>query len=104
MSNQYYHNARKRQPEKLGDAINEMLKSFNIEDKFHETNLVNSWERVMGAAIAKRTSKIYIREKKLYVHLTSAPLRHELNMSKNQILVLLAKEFGQPIVNEVIIL
>ncbi|KOF04109.1 hypothetical protein OB69_03760 [Roseivirga seohaensis subsp. aquiponti] len=99
-----YPNNRKGQPESIGDAVKEMLKSFNIEQKFHETNLINSWEQVMGVAIAKRTSKIYIKDKKLYVHLTSAPLRHELNMSKNKILVLLAKEFGSPIVNDVVLL
>ncbi|MFT6971505.1 MAG: putative nucleic acid-binding Zn ribbon protein [Roseivirga sp.] len=104
MSEKFYRAPRKRQPENIGDAIKDMLKSFNIEQKFNETNLINSWEQVMGVAIAKRTSKIYIKDKKLFVHLTSAPLRHELNMSKGKILVLLAKEFGQPIVNEVILL
>lgn len=104
MSERYYKAPRKSQPENIGDAVKDMLKSFNIEQKFNETNLINSWERVMGLAIAKRTTKIYIKDKKLYVHLSSAPLRHELNMSKNKILVLLAKEFGQPIVNEVILL
>jgi len=80
-----------------------MLKAFKIEGRFHESNLVNSWEKVMGSPIAKRTSKLYIHEKKLYVHLTSAPLKHELNMSREKILVMLTKEFGESIINEVII-
>lgn len=80
-----------------------MLQAYRIEDRFDETGLVASWERVMGTPIAKRTSKIYIHDKKLFVYLTSAPLRHELMMSRDRILVLLTKEFGKPIVNEVII-
>ncbi len=91
------------EPELVGNAIRNMLKAYHIEDKFDEANLVASWENVMGPAIAKRTSKIYIKDKKLFVYLTSAPLRHELNMSRDRILVLLTKEFGKPIVNEVII-
>lgn len=94
---------RKSEPETIGSAIQDFLKAFKIEDRFAETNLINSWERVMGAPIAKRTEKIYIRDKKLFVYLTSAPLRHELNMQRDKILVMLTKEFGQPIVNEVII-
>lgn len=94
---------RKNEPTDLGSAIKEMLKAFKIEDRFHESNLVNSWEKVMGTPIAKRTSKLYIRDKKLYVYLTSAPLKHELSMSRDKILVLLAKEFGNSIINEVII-
>lgn len=87
----------------VGDAIKNMLKAYHIEDQFEEANLINSWELVMGPAIAKRTSKIYIRDKKLFVYLTSAPLKHQLSMSRDKILVLLTKEFGKPIVNEVII-
>ena len=80
-----------------------MLKAYQIEDRFDEANLIASWEQVMGPAIAKRTNKIYIQDKKLFVYLTSAPLKHELNMSRDKILVLITKEFGKPIVNEVII-
>ena len=80
-----------------------MLKRFRIEGKFDETKLISQWEKVMGAPIAKRTTKIYIRNKKLFVHLSSAPLKHELNMSRDRILVLLTKELGKPIVNEVVI-
>lgn len=97
------HAGRKHEPAPLGDAIRDMLKAFRIEDKFDETNLINHWEKVMGTPIAKRTSKIYIHNKKLFVHLTSAPLKHELNMSRDRILLMLTQEFGKPIVNEVII-
>lgn len=95
--------SRKGQPESLGDAIQEMLKSFRIEDKFNEATLVNSWEKIMGSPIAKRTTKVYIMDKKLFVHIESAPLKHELNMSRDKILVLIAKELGSSIVNEVVI-
>ena len=97
-----YH-TRSAQPSPVGDAIRDMLKAYHIEDRFDETQLITSWEKVMGVPIAKRTSKIYIRDKKLFVYLTSAPLKHELNMSKDKILVLLAKEFGRPLINEVVI-
>ena len=94
---------RKNEPTDLGTAFKEMLKAFRIEGRFHENNLINSWEKVMGTPIAKRTSKLYIHDKKLYVFLSSAPLKHELNMSRDKILVMLTKEFGESIINEVII-
>lgn len=97
------YKGRKAEPESIGDAITEMLKAYRIEGKFFETDLVNSWERVMGNPIAKRTSKIYIRDKKLFVHISSAPLKHELSMSRDKILVLLTKEIGQSVINEVIV-
>ncbi|NVK33385.1 MAG: DUF721 domain-containing protein, partial [Rhodobacteraceae bacterium] len=45
----------------------------------------------------------YIKDKKLFVHIESAPLKHELSMSRDKILVLIAKELGSSIVNEVVI-
>lgn len=96
------HN-RKNEPTDLGSAIDEMLKAFKIEGRFHESNLINSWEKVMGTPIAKRTTKLFIKNKKLFVYLSSAPLKHELNMSRGKILVMLTKEFGDQIINEVII-
>lgn len=103
MSTYRSRHGRKNEPTDLGSAIKEMLKAFKIEDRFHESNLVGSWEKVMGSPIAKRTSKLYIKDKKLFVHLTSAPLKHELSMSRDKILVMLSKEFGDSIINEVII-
>ena len=94
---------RKAEPEKINNVITEMLKAFRIENKFYETDLLNSWERIMGKPIAKRTTKLYIRNKKLYVHISSAPLKNELNMSRDRILILLTKEIGRPLVNEVIV-
>ena len=94
---------RSSEPQQLGNAISSMLKSFRIEDKFQETNLINSWENIMGKAIANRTTKIYISNKKLFVHLNSAPLKHELNMSKDKLLVLIVGEIGAPVINEVVI-
>ena len=56
----------------------------------------------MGRPIAKRTSKIYIKDKS-FLYILLAPLKHELSMSRDKILVLLSKEFGDSIINEVII-
>lgn len=103
MTNYRSRNGRKNEPTDLGSAINDMLKAFKIEGRFHESNLVNSWEKVMGTPIAKRTTKLFIKDKKLFVYLNSAPLKHELNMSRGKILVMLTQEFGESVINEVII-
>ena len=56
----------------------------------------------MGNAIASRTLKVFIRDKKLYVKLSSAPLRNELSMSKSKIITLLNKDFEKTVIDEVI--
>ena len=86
---------------KMSEAMSDLLKSYRIEDKYYESQLIDSWERIMGAPIAVRTNKIYIKDKVLIVHVSSAPLRQELEMSKDRILELLEKEMGRKIVEKV---
>ncbi len=82
--------------------MSDLLKEYRIEDKYLESRLIESWERIMGGPIANRTSRIYIKDKVLFVHLSSAPLRQELEMSKDRVLDLLEKESGQKVVEKVV--
>lgn len=58
----------------------------------------------MGSPIAKRTSKIYFQENKLFVKLNSAPLKHELTMSKSKIIKMLNEDAGSNVIEEIIFL
>ena len=86
----------------MKEAVQDLLNAYRIKDRFDEAQLISSWEKLMGPPIAKRTNKIFIKNKVMFVELNSAPLKHELNQSKSKVLSLFSKEFGQGIVNEVI--
>lgn len=86
----------------LKDVIDAMLKSYNLSKRFDQTTLVAAWNKIMGQAIANRTSKIEIRNNVLVVTLNSAPLKHELNNSRQKVMDLLEKEFGKPVVKDVL--
>jgi predicted nucleic acid-binding Zn ribbon protein len=101
---------RKSQPDyngantvRLGDAIQELLKTYRIKSKFDEANLVQSWERLVGKPVAKRTKKVYVRNKVLFVELDSAAMKQDLNLHKAQILELFTREFGN-VIDELIIM
>ena len=85
----------------LKDCIGNMLESYKIIDKYDETFLVSSWEAMMGKAIASRTSKLFIKNKILYVTLTSAPLKNELNLGKSKIVKFLNEKTGKEVITEV---
>ena len=53
---------------------------MNLGGKLNETAVINSWEEIVGKAISSRTSKIYINDHILYVHLNSSVVRNELLM------------------------
>ena len=56
----------------------------------------------MGPTVANRTTKIYFRDKKLFVYLNSAPLREELFNGRDKIIKLLNEEAGTEIIEEII--
>ncbi len=88
----------------VGEAMRELLEVYQLKAKFEQTQLINSWERLMGAPIAKRTDKLFINDRKLYVKLSSAALKQELNMSKSKILAIFLREFDEVIVEDVVFL
>ncbi len=85
-------------------AIDQWLKSFNLQTKFNETYLVAFWERMMGATIASRTKQLYVRNKILYLFIESAPLRNELALAKTKLIDLLNKEVGENVIEDIVLL
>jgi len=88
----------------LKDCIGNLLETYKIQDKFDETSLIASWESMMGKAIATRTTKLFIKNKILYVTLTSAPLKNELNLGKTKIVKFLNEQAGKEVITEVVFL
>ena len=80
-----------------------MLKAYKLDGKLKELKLIHSWERLMGKMIAKYTKEIYIKEKKLYIKIDSAPLRHELMYSREKIRTILNEDAGEVLIEDVIL-
>lgn len=88
----------------MGQAIRELLNSYRLTTKFDEANLVGSWERLAGKPIARRTKKISIRNKVLFVELDSPSMKHDFSLHKAQVLELFKKEFGAGIITDIIVM
>ena len=88
----------------IGSAFKSLLHEYHLEDKYKEKQLMASWSRIMGHPIAIRTNKLYFKDKKLSVHLSSAPLKSELDHSKNKVMEILNREIGEGVVEDIIFL
>ena len=65
---------RRNNAEHIGDVIRLFLRQQGLESPLNEYRLVQAWKDVVGPAMARYTSNLYIKNQTLYVHLTSAVL------------------------------
>ncbi len=87
----------------LKAVIEEFLKTFRLEDKLGETRIIGSWEKVVGAMVARHTQRLSIRNKVLYVKLDSAALRNELMFAREKIVKALNKEAVTATIEEIVL-
>ena len=93
---------RENEIQPVGKAIRDLLNSYNLSTKYDEATLISSWERMAGKPIAKRTKKIYIRNKILFIEFDSPTMRHDFSLYKQQILDMFRKEFGEGVITEIV--
>jgi predicted nucleic acid-binding Zn ribbon protein len=86
----------------LKEAIDEFLKTFKLEKKIKEQQIINSWENVVGKGIARYTEQIKIKDGVLLVKLRSSVVRDELSYSKEKLLKALNSISGQPILKDIV--
>ncbi len=96
------HFGRKKEAKPLESAFNDLLKAYRLEDKFKEKLLILSWPDLVGKTIADRTGDIFMRDKKLYVRITSGPVKKELQMNKSKVFTLLLEHVGEGVVEDLV--
>ncbi len=88
----------------IGQAINKLLSSYHLKSKFDEASVVGSWERLVGKPIARRTKKVFIKNKVLFVQIESSSMKHDISLHKTHILEIFQKEFGKDTIQEIVLM
>ncbi|OYX23737.1 MAG: RNA-binding protein [Algoriphagus sp. 32-45-6] len=95
--------SRKKEAAPLEAAFKELLKAYRLEDKYQEKLLIASWSQLVGQTIASRTESVYIKDKKLFVKVSSGPIKKELQMNRSKVMALIDEKIGKGVVNELIV-
>ncbi len=86
----------------LAEAIKDFVSEMGLNDKLDETSLIASWEEVVGRMISLRTTKLYIKNHILYVHLNSSVARNELQMLRNPLKNKLNEKIGKQFIVDIV--
>lgn len=91
------------QEKPIKQVLNELLASYNLQDKADETRLRAEWEKIAGGVIARRTEKLSVFNHTLHIWLNSAPLKQEIMFHKEVIIERINNELGSRFIHDLIV-
>ncbi len=94
---------KKHNDQSLKEVLQALAAQRQLRGKLKLTKLRSAWPELMGPTIAGYTTQINLRQQTVYITLTSAPLRQELNLGREKIKRLLNEALGEEFLKEVVI-
>ncbi|MDL2241333.1 DUF721 domain-containing protein [Bacteroidales bacterium OttesenSCG-928-L03] len=96
---------RRKKTEQLGSILEGFFKENpSLADKMAENRLIQSWSKVLGSSVARYTSSLYIKNKCLYVKLTSSVVKNELMYCRANLIGNLNAEVGRTVIDDIVFL
>jgi len=93
---------RKSNTQPLGDVIHDYLKSLDIDNKLQEIRLIDNWPKVVGLSVAKKTDRLFIKNRVLFVFLNSSIVRSELLRIREGLIKALNDQAGLKLIDEIV--
>ena len=83
--------------------IDNFIDDNSLSGGLNNVKIQRLWEKTMGSNINSYTTEINLKNKTLYVNLSSSVLRQELSYGKQKIIDLLNSEVGESIVTKIVL-
>lgn len=91
----------KREVHEIGQLVMRNLRVQGLETPLLQKRLVEAWPVVAGAAVARCTTGVSIRNQTLVVRLTVPALRADLSMRRQEFVNLLNNHVGAQIIADI---
>lgn len=86
---------RRQKAESLGQAIQKWIDSNSFRPQLRDARVCGEWPQIAGERLAQATTSIRIRDKVLYVKLSSGLAQHELQMLRPKLIERINSEYGE---------
>lgn len=87
----------------ISEIISSLLKQQGLEDKLYENRLLNSWEELLGKSISKATRHMYIKDRVLFVLISSSVVKHEVMMIRDDLVKRLNEKAGKKVIDKIVL-
>ncbi len=87
----------------IKDLVSNFIDAFNLRPKYIEYKVRTFWTEEMSPTINRYTTDIKLNGRKLYIKISSAPVKHDLFIQREQLKDLINKELEEPYIEELIV-
>ena len=94
---------RRSKTQKIEELVKTILKEQGLDVKLKELELIKTWEKVIGKNVANATTDLYIKNRKLFVHVRSSIVRNELMLIKTGLIQALNEEVKDKIIDDIVV-
>ena len=88
---------------KIKSILNNIIDNSSLKVGLNNVKIQSVWKKIMGSNINSYTSGITLKKRTLYVKLSSSVLREELSYGKEKIIKILNDEFGEVIIDKIVL-
>lgn len=95
---------RRQETQLLSEILGDVLKENRLDTHLYEMQVVECWYKLLGATARKYTTDIFVKEKRLYIKISSSILKNDLMLQRSSLAKRLNEEVGRTVINEIILL
>ena len=88
---------------KIKSILNNIIDNSSLKVGLNNVKIQSVWKKIMGSNINSYTTDIILKKRTLYVKLSSSVLREELSYGKEKIIKILNEEFGEVIIDKIVL-
>ncbi|MBT8260040.1 MAG: DUF721 domain-containing protein [Bacteroidia bacterium] len=88
---------------KISDVLKEFVEKNNLEQGLNKVDVKDAWEQLMGNGVNNYTNTVNLKNKTLYVSLSSSVLREELSYGKEKIIKMLNEALGKELIEKLVL-
>ena len=94
---------RHKEHQNMSEALKAFVETNKLQGGFDKIDVREAWEELMGNGVNNYTTNILLKNKTLYVQLSSSVLREELSYGKTKIIAMINEHLGKPLVQELVL-
>jgi hypothetical protein len=93
---------KKHNDQPINEVLYNMMRKGPLKKGFYDAQIKTIWSEKLGKLLQKQTIKIFFNQGTIYLSLSSAALRNELLIGKQQLIASFNQELGAEIVKNII--